>query len=224
MLDKVNTREQILDAASQLVQTRGYHAFSYADISEEVGIRKASIHYYFPGKTDLGKALVSRYRENIRQKIEDIAYQNGGVGQQLQRYAQVFRDILRGAGPHDTGRICLCGVLAAEWQGLPEAVREEVQTFFSENEDWLTRMLEAGRASGTLHFQGTASVQAAAFLAGLEGAMLSARVRQDVTLYCAIAHQLLAQLGLDTLDLYPLDLDLGAYFPLTPPTPAQLHR
>ena len=46
-----------MDSAQHLVQTRGYHAFSYADIAEEVGSRKASIHYYFPSKTDLGKAL-----------------------------------------------------------------------------------------------------------------------------------------------------------------------
>ena len=124
MSDKVNTLEQILDAASQLVQTRGYHAFSYADISEEVGIRKASIHYYFPSKSDLGKALVCRYRQNLNRQVENIARHTCGVDQQLQRYAQVFRDILRGAGPHDTGRICLCGVLAAEWQGLPKAVQE----------------------------------------------------------------------------------------------------
>lgn len=222
MSDKATTLEQILDAASHLVQTRGYHAFSYADISEEVGIRKASIHYYFPSKTDLGKALVSRYRKDFGRKVEMIAHQTHGVDQQLQRYAQVFRDILRGAGPHDTGRICLCGVLAAEWQGLPEAVREEVQAFFSENEAWLTGIMEAGCATGALHFQGPVSVQAATFLAGLEGAMLSARARQDVTLYCAIAHQLLAQLGLDTLDLYPLDM--GAYTQITLPTLAPLHR
>lgn len=224
MLDKLSTLDQILGAAGRLVQTRGYHAFSYADISEEVGIRKASIHYYFPSKADLGKALVSRYRKDFGRKVELIALQTLGRDQQLQRYAQVFRDILRGSGPQDAGRICLCGVLAAEWQGLPEGVQEEVQGFFSENEAWLAEVLEAGRASEVLHFQGLASMQAAAFLAGLEGALLSARARQDITLYCAIAHQLLAHLGLDTLDLYPLDLDVGEYTQITPSSPARSHR
>lgn len=206
MPDKPNMREQILDAASRLVQTRGFHAFSYADIALEVGIRKASIHYYFPSKTDLGTALVARYRETIARKAAQIVSQTPGADEQLQRYAQIFRDILRGAGPDNTGRICLCGTLAAEWQGLPEAVRAQVQLFFVENEAWLAERLEAGRARGALSFHGPSALQASAFLAGLEGALLSARVRQDVTLYCAVAHQLLAQLGIDTLDLYPLDL------------------
>lgn len=214
MFDQSSTYERILDAASHLVQTRGYHAFSYADIADEVGIRKASIHYYFPGKTDLGVALVSRYRADFQRSVAQIACQTPGIDQQLQRYAQLFRNILRGTGPFDQGRICLCGALAAEWQGLPPAVRNEVQGFFAENTDWLAAVLETGRADGVVRFSGLASVQASAFLAGLQGAMLSARARQDVTLYCAIAHQLLAGLGLDTLDLYPLDL--GRHASLAP--------
>src|SRR6185295_2042375 len=55
------TAEQILDLAETLIQTRGYSAFSYQDIADSLGIRKASIHYHFPSKTDLGIAVVDRY-------------------------------------------------------------------------------------------------------------------------------------------------------------------
>ncbi len=193
--------QQILDSAQRFVQTHGYHGFSYADIAEEVGIRKASIHYYFPAKADLGAALVRRYCDHIRQSANAITQRTVGADEQLQRYAQIFRDRLRG-GPAGGGG-CLCGVLSAEWPSLPESVRVEVSAFFSENEAWLSGVMETGCAAGLLRFQATAPVQAAAFLAGLEGALLSARVHQDVTLYCAIAHQLLGQMGLDTLDIYP---------------------
>jgi hypothetical protein len=30
-----------------LIQTRGYSAFSYQDVADSLGIRKASIHYHF---------------------------------------------------------------------------------------------------------------------------------------------------------------------------------
>jgi len=202
MPDKTTMTEQILDSAQRFVQTHGYHGFSYANIAEEVGIRKASIHYYYPAKADLGTALVRRYREHIRQSADAVTQGTVGADEQLQRYAQIFRDRLRG-GPAGGG-VCLCGVLSAEWPSLPESVRVEVGVFFAENEAWLSGVMERGCAAGLLRFSATAPVQAAAFLAGLEGALLSARAHQDVTLYCAIAHQLLGQMGIDTLDIYPV--------------------
>jgi TetR/AcrR family transcriptional repressor of nem operon len=47
--------------AERLIQTRDYSAFSYQDIADRLGIRKASIHEHFPSKTDLGIAVVERY-------------------------------------------------------------------------------------------------------------------------------------------------------------------
>jgi len=60
MSDSV-TAAKILDSAERLVQTRGFNAFSYADIATELRLRKASIHYHFPSKADLGRRLLARY-------------------------------------------------------------------------------------------------------------------------------------------------------------------
>jgi len=49
-----DTAERILDIAQDLIQRRGFNAFSYHDIAAPMGIRKASIHYHFPSKADLG--------------------------------------------------------------------------------------------------------------------------------------------------------------------------
>ena len=62
------TAEEILDVAEMLIQTRGYSASSYQDISQVLGIRKASIHYHFPSKTDLGVAVIERYAERFRSR------------------------------------------------------------------------------------------------------------------------------------------------------------
>jgi len=67
------TAEQILDLAETLIQTRGYSAFSYQDIAEALGIRKASIHYHFPSKTDLGVAVIDRYIERFDTALVGIA-------------------------------------------------------------------------------------------------------------------------------------------------------
>src|SRR6202050_5213821 len=55
----------ILDVAEQLAQTRGYNGFSYADIASQLGVTKASLHYHFPSKAELGRALIDRYQTNF---------------------------------------------------------------------------------------------------------------------------------------------------------------
>lgn len=216
MADTDSTEARIVDAATRLVQMAGYSAFSYADVAEEVGIRKASIHYHFPSKSSLGVAVVRGYRATVRGRADAIRACVSEPGEHLERYAQIYRDMGRGAGPWDTGRICACAALTAEGDAVPESVRREVRGFFAENEHWLSSVLSAGRTGGTLSFAGDADAQGCALLSGLHGAMLAARARRDITHYCTVAHQLLAQLGMGTRDIYPLDAPVSAVQLLSP--------
>ena len=68
-----DTREEILNCAEELLQRRGYNAFSYQHIAVQLGIRNAAIHYHFPAKEDLGVALVQRYRQRFRDWCEQMA-------------------------------------------------------------------------------------------------------------------------------------------------------
>jgi hypothetical protein len=52
------TTTRILDVAERLVQTRGHNGFSYADVASELGITRAALHYHYPGKAELGEALI----------------------------------------------------------------------------------------------------------------------------------------------------------------------
>ena len=202
------SEQQIKDAALLLVQTRGYQGFSYADIAEIVKIRKASIHYYFPRKADLGVTLVRNYRETMRAQRERIDAVALDVEDKLRAFAQLFRAMLRDSNSAD-GRICLCAVLAAELPGLPEPVRGEVGDYFRETEQWLASVLDEGRASRQLRFLGPSRVQACSLMSGLAGAMLVARVQRDAALYCSIAHQALAHLGLNVSELEIAEPDVA---------------
>jgi TetR/AcrR family transcriptional repressor of nem operon len=164
------TRDHILDAAQKLAQQRGFHAFSYRDIAAEVGIRGPSIHYYFQSKDDLGAALVERYRLRFS-RDRAIIDRSGTARERLQRYTQLFRKTLM-----DGGKMCLCGMFAAEMSFLPKAMQAGVEGFFVENEGWLAEILEAGKKDKTLNFSGTSDEHAVIILATLEGSLLAARV------------------------------------------------
>src|SRR5947209_14524428 len=114
------TADRILDIAERLVQTRGFNNFSYADIATELGITKASLHYHFPGKAELGQALITRYSKRFSEALAGIDRELPDARAKLEAYAALYADVLRGE------RMCMCGVLAAEYQTLPKKMQGAV--------------------------------------------------------------------------------------------------
>lgn len=170
---KGETTQQILDVAQHLVRTKGYSGFSYADISEQVGIRKASIHYHFPCKEDLARELVRRYRETIRLQLHQIEQSQADPQEQLVRFCRLYRNGL------SQDQLCLCGMMSADLALLPETVQEEVNAFFTETEAWLTRLLQQGAETGSFRLRITPASEAALLLATLQGTQLIARAATD---------------------------------------------
>ena len=60
---RTDTADRMLDLAERLVQTRGFNGFSYADIASALEVTKASLHYHFPTKAELGRRLIERYSD-----------------------------------------------------------------------------------------------------------------------------------------------------------------
>ena len=177
---------KILDVAERLAQQRGFNGFSYADIASELGVTKASLHYHFPGKADLGEALLARYAGRFGDALAAADENLDDELEKLAAYAEIYAGVLR------DDRMCLCGMLAAEYETLPEAMQLAVARFFEENERWLERVLEEGRSRGTLAFSGSARDAANLIVSGLEGAMLVSRSLGDVSRFEAAARGLLA--------------------------------
>jgi TetR/AcrR family transcriptional repressor of nem operon len=184
------TAGRILDVAERLVQTRGYNGFSYADISSELRIRNASVHYHFPSKTDLGKRLIARYRETFMAALAGLERDSADARRRLRSYVAVWTRVLR-----DRERMCLCGMMAADIATLPKSLRTEIKRFFDENEAWLVRVLRAGQKARTLTLAGTPEVESRLLTMGLEGAMLVSRSYGEIRRFEEIAARLLAGVG-----------------------------
>ena len=184
-----DTAARILDSAEHLVQNRGFNGFSYADVAAELGVTKASLHYHFAGKAELGRALVERYAARFAAALEEIDASGGDVPAKLDAYTRIYADVLRNK------RMCLCGMLAADYDTLPDPMREPVIRFFDDNESWLTAVLEQGHAYGSLVLDGPAGEAAQALISGLEGAMLIARPYGDSGRFQAAATRLLKSLA-----------------------------
>jgi TetR/AcrR family transcriptional regulator, transcriptional repressor for nem operon len=190
--DDAGTASRILDVAEELVQVRGFNGFSYANIAAELHITKAALHYHFAGKADLGEALISRYANRFADALALVDAGDVSASAKLASYANLYLQVLRNR------KMCLCGMLAAEYQTLPQPMRDAVIAFFDSNELWLEGVLEQGRLDGTLHFGGSARDAARMVVSGLEGAMLVARPYGDIARFQSASANLLA--GLATAD------------------------
>jgi TetR/AcrR family transcriptional repressor of nem operon len=182
------TAARLLDVAERLVQFRGFNGFSYADVAAELGITKAALHYHFAGKGDLGAALIDRYCDRLAGRLAALDDADPSATVRLRGYASLYRNMIR------EERLCLCGMLAAEYQTLPEVMKSAVIRFFTLNEAWLEAVLTAGSDAGEIQLAGSAKNAAVALVAGLEGAMLVTRPFGDMDRFEAAAGPLLAGL------------------------------
>jgi TetR/AcrR family transcriptional regulator, transcriptional repressor for nem operon len=186
-MDEVpGTSDRILEVAAQLAQRRGFNGFSYADIAAALKITKASLHYHFATKADLGRALIARYTERFQAALDAL---EGTPANILRRYVKLYEDVLV------RDRMCMCGMFAAEYSTLPGPMRNELRRFFNKNEEWLARHLEQGRTNGGFEYEGSSMEMARMLTAGLEGAMLLARSFEDPKRFTATAERLLAELN-----------------------------
>jgi TetR/AcrR family transcriptional repressor of nem operon len=183
-----STKERLLDEAEALIRTRGYAAFSYADLSERVGIRKASIHHHFPTKAELGRALVDGYLVKFEHALQNILGEETSARDRLNRYVDFF------IGSMSDDMLPLCGALSAEMSVLPDSLQERVRYFFELHLRWLERVVRAGVAAKELRVDLDEKAAALLVLSTLEGASLVAWATGDASVIERTAQQVLADL------------------------------
>ncbi|KAF6560061.1 TetR/AcrR family transcriptional regulator [Paenibacillus sp. EKM202P] len=171
---KKNTVQEIMDIGLTLVQERGYNGFSYADIAEAIGIRKASIHYHFPSKQDLVQAVLNRYRREFMDKLQQINDQPLSWRQKIQSFFLLYREPLE-----NNTKLCLCSMMAAELNSFPIEIRDELNLFFDANTLWVKNVLDQGKSAGEFTFSNAALEQAKILIAFVQGAQLLSRTSSE---------------------------------------------
>ena len=145
------TASAILDIAERLVQTRGFNAFSYADVAAELGITKPALHYHFAGKAELGEALVARYTTRFSEALESD--RRRGADAASTQVGGLRRPLLRKCWPR-TGCACAGCWRPTTTPCLNRCERPSI-SFFDHNETWLAGVIDQGRDEArTLEVEG----------------------------------------------------------------------
>lgn len=168
------SKEAILLAAKETAQARGYNGLNFRDLAHRVGIKAASIYYYFPSKAELGEAVARRYWEDTKKLLEEMLAEAPSPLQALRQYPDIFRQSLV-----KDNKLCLCSFMSAEYDDLPEPVKKEVWAFADVNVDWLGSVLVAANLAKA----GESEARGRAIFAAVAGAQLLARGRSDLALF-----------------------------------------
>jgi TetR/AcrR family transcriptional regulator, transcriptional repressor for nem operon len=187
-MKSTDTKTLILDAAQDLIQRLGVNGMSYQDISQVVGIRKASIHTHFPTKDDLVATLLDRYNAYFLRLVDNIIVSGESPEMKLRQYCGLFEATLK-SGNQD--KACLCGMLGAELATLKSPLVERIRTFYQDNEERLAKILHQGLEAGSFRFTGEVQATAALIFSLLEGGILIARARGGTQQFQAIIEQLM---------------------------------
>lgn len=161
-----DTKTKILDLAEHLTQTKGFNGFSYLDLADGIGIKSSSIHYHFRAKADLAFALVERIHEVHSCAFMAMDKDLNTPKKRLRALIDFFQGYVQDQ------KFCLCGMMAAELEGISPAVRNRLKAYFQDFQAWLTKQF---KAMG----QSDASNRALGFISALEGSLLLARLEGD---------------------------------------------
>jgi TetR/AcrR family transcriptional repressor of nem operon len=163
-----DTRDKIVHLADELIRVKGYNAFSYKDIAATLDIKNAAVHYHFQTKEELGAIVVDQEIGLFRQYIQN--WSELPPNEQMKRFFEQFRKYSQG------GFLCMMGALSADFDTLPSAVKAKVRELSTYLLNWVTLVLEEGRKSGLLRFDGTAYDRSLLIMSDLMSSLILSRV------------------------------------------------
>lgn len=162
------TKQKILKLGEQLIREKGYNAFSYQDISGELSIKNAAVHYHFPQKASLAIEVLRQAREEFDILIEEYKHSSA-----MKKFEQFIRIYTRSS---EQNRICLVGAMVTDYSTLDDKVRVELKLIMDDILSGLIAILNEGKASGEFTFKEDARTKALLIITNMIAGLQVARV------------------------------------------------
>lgn len=168
------TREKIIELGENLILTKGYNAFSYQDISSELEIKNAAIHYYFPKKENLVTSIVKTNIQRFEEMVDNMQSLGFDEWQQLDRFVKIY------IKSHREQKLCLVGSLGTDCKTLSNATQRELQKMIETILNWLAELLQNGLEKHTFLFPESPRNKAIMILSNLVASLQLARVVENL--------------------------------------------
>ena len=164
------TREKIMELGETLIRTKGFNAFSYQDISSELGIKNAAIHYYFPSKESLGTSIVRTNIQRFEEMIENMHSRGFDEWQQLETFIKIY------IKSHREQKLCIVGSLGPDFNTLNDTTKSELVRMTELILKWLSDTLAKGREKKLFAFTEDPQNRAMVIFSSLVASLQLARI------------------------------------------------
>lgn len=174
------TREKILELGENLIRTKGYNAFSYQDISSELGIKNAAVHYYFPSKENLATSIVKTNILRFEEMADNMNSRKFDAWQQLESFLKIY------VKSHREQKKCIVGALSPDFYSLSETTQSELKRMIRLIIDWLTALLAFGIQHKVFNFKEDPATRAMVIFSSLVASLqLSVMMEEmDYKVFC----------------------------------------
>ncbi len=174
--DRKDTRDRLIDAARRLALRKGFDRTSVSELIAEAGVQRGSLYHYFPGKGDLGLAVLERDRVGFMTMLDSTLSRPGSPAKVLKGFFNAALKMHR-----DTGFVggCLWGNTALEMSDTNPAYAKLVGEVFK---TWLSRVeavIGRGQDEGEFRTDVTAGDLARLVVAGIEGGIMMSRLTKS---------------------------------------------
>jgi len=167
----MDRKTEILKLTAEMLTVKGFDSFSYNDLSQEIGISKASIHHHFKRKEDLGLALLIFMKEGTLKRTEHLRDLDISSWEKFETFLNMNAQIIENGTKN-----CPINSLQANVGTISPDMVVVLKEIGELEISFMTSVLEDGRKEGQMFFKGKARDHAALIMSTLRGAMQQSRI------------------------------------------------
>ena len=169
----MDTRTEIIRIGDSLIREKGYNAFSFSDISKQLNIKNASIHYHFPTKMSLGIAVVQEHLSRLEELKNKMA--NKSPLEKLKAFLSIY------SAAKSENKICIVGSFATDLYTVEAELQNEIKRLTNNILKWITEILQDGKCKSVFHFSINERTKALMIITNMLAAVQLTRLtnRQD---------------------------------------------
>jgi TetR/AcrR family transcriptional repressor of nem operon len=168
---RMDSRQKVVDSAKRLFWRDGYSTTSPKQVMTDAGVGQGSYYHHFPAKSELGRLVIEANGRDLLESVQAAMAGRRTGRARLAAFLESAQDALSG---------CRIGGFAYDAGILAEPeLRAALASAFSELARTVEEAVRQGQADGSLPVGPDPHQLAAALIAVVEGAFVTARATGD---------------------------------------------